>query len=109
MFALEAYPDLCDRPLEEFTPLEIVERLAQRFGLMVTIGDKTGRFFLEEEISLPSNPRERLYKFQLFELENLDNHPYVLPAAAAYEDPVARVALGFCIDLARYEDWINGR
>jgi hypothetical protein len=109
MFALEAYPDLCDRPLGELTPVQIVERLADRFGLMVTIGNRSGRFFLEEEIPLPGDSRKQWYRPQLFELENVENHPFVLPAAATREDLVARVALGFCIDLARYGDWINGR
>jgi hypothetical protein len=109
IFAFEVYPDLCDTPLEELSPLRIVELLAERFGLMVGIGGRTGRFFFEEEISLPPEPIHGNYRSQLFDLNNPDNHPYVLPAVAGREALVARVALGFCIDLAEYKDWTTTR
>ena len=46
-FAYRVFHDLCDTPLSELTPLAIVEKMSERFGLMMDIGGERGRFFLE--------------------------------------------------------------
>jgi len=109
MFAFQALPDLCERPLEAVAPLQIVELMAARFGLTMVIGGKSGKFFLMHEFPVPSNIGPQVHKGQLFDVENSDNHPWFLASAVSLGPSTVRVALAFCIDIERYGEWITSR
>lgn len=109
MFALQAFSDLCAIPLEELAPLQIVEHIAERFGLTITAGGKSAKFFLEHEFAIPRDIGAVMAKGGLFVIENLDDHPYTLSNAVARTATTISVAMAFCIDLARYGDWVKNR
>ncbi|MEM0489351.1 MAG: hypothetical protein QW707_09180 [Candidatus Bathyarchaeia archaeon] len=99
---LRIMPDLFPS-IHLLEPLMILELFAQRFGLVMNIGDYFGRFIYIEDIPLQNDMPE-------FRVLNPDNHPFlqsffvkILPTT---DGKVAKVALAFCIDKAAYKMWL---
>jgi hypothetical protein len=114
MFGLQAYPDLDEGPLEELTPLQIVERIAERFGLPMTIAGKSDKFFLEREFLVSKTPRPVVPYDWLITPHNPADRPYMLVKAAKADciegkGVVALVLLAFCIDSLNYRRWVRNR
>jgi hypothetical protein len=99
--ALRIYPDLCD-DVESKKPLEIVRQFAERFGLEIQIGSKKARLFQRETIRLGpgqqsqpiSVPGDRRGSLCFF-----GNRTEIS----------CSVALAFCVDVAAYAEWLEGR
>ncbi len=108
------YPEL-GNVAELKKPSDVLRLLAEKFGFSVTIAGKRGHFFLNEVIEqkLPDGetPKpnaevvqvEGLNPNQGFSLEMMmkaDAQPGVLQC---------KVALAYCIDVARYVDWTRAQ
>ena len=95
-----------DLPLDEQTPLEILSAVAQRFGLEVTIGDQTEKFFLRKRIPMSSlDPRKAIVLHKppeghaaggMTRFMFVENDPYELLAGLVY-----------ALDLTRYLAYLD--
>lgn len=109
MFAFQVFSDLCKDSLDELTPLQIVEQMADRFGLTMSVGGKTGKFFLREELPIPTNIGTQISRVGLFHIDNSEDHPCFLVSAVNAGASTIRVAMAFCIDITKYGEWITSR
>ena len=109
VFGFRVFPDLCEKPLSDFSPLQIVKLMAERFGLMMTIGDETGKFFSKQEVDISTAARAGFVPGQLIRVENPENRPYTLSHAVKYEGNLVQIALAFSLDTASYWQWISDR
>jgi hypothetical protein len=112
VFAFEAFPDLCEAPIEGLHPLQIVEALAERFGFAMTIGGKTGttgKFFLKETITRPPRrPRGRPIRDYLDVKYPKDETPFIVRLDDA-DDRIIQVTLAFCISQREYGRWVENQ
>jgi hypothetical protein len=102
-FAMRTFPSLCDTPLGDFTPLQLVERVAEKYGLEVTIAEKKGKFFLCEKLDMPKG----VPGTQLTQVTNPNNHEFVQSFFIKVTPPVVSVALAFCLDTREYGNWLR--
>jgi len=109
VFGFRVFPDLCEKPLAEFTPLQIVRLMAERFGLTITIGDKSGKFFSEQEVEISAVALSGFAPGPLVRVNNPDDRFYVLTHAIESKDHRVRIALAFSIDTMQYWQWANDR
>jgi hypothetical protein len=101
--AFRVFPDLCDTPLPDLLPQEIIQKLADRFGFTLIIGAERGKFFLEKEcpgptIIVPAGP---------IIIDSPPGKPLVGTLMYKHEPPVLNVALAFAIDLDAYGKWLS--
>jgi hypothetical protein len=108
MFALRIYEDMLRLSLSELSPLAIVKAFAEEYGHNVRVGDELGRFFLEQSIMIPGLdagfPPQNVFKIE----------GSVAPSGAlcfitCFVPPALRIALGFCLDTAKYMAALRGR
>ena len=109
VFGFRVFPDLCETPLDELTPLQIVNLMADRFGLMMTIGDKSGRFFSEQEVDISTIARSGHASGKLVDVENPNERFYAATEAVEYRGNSVRIALAFTIDTMQYWQWASNR
>jgi hypothetical protein len=112
VFAFEVYPDLCEIPIENLRPIQIVEAIVERFGFIVTIGGKTGKsgkFFLMENIPRPPRGRRgQPFRDWLDVKHPNDERPFELRVAAE-DDRLIKIALLFSISHREYGRWVMNR
>jgi hypothetical protein len=72
-FAIHVFPDLCETALKDLAPLDVLQAFVRRFGLDITIGDKTDKLFLMETVPLIA-PVKRI---KLLTIANPEVHSYV--------------------------------
>jgi hypothetical protein len=106
VFGFRVFSDLCDKPLGELTPLQIVELMAERFGLPITVGDKTGKFFSKQEVEITKVGHPGSNTDQLIYVHNPSNRFYALTRAVEIKEDVVRIALLFAIDTLQYREWV---
>lgn len=111
LFGLVALPDLSRKPLARLTPLQILERIVKRFGLKMTIGGKSRRFFLKRVFRIPKPPGPAIPFDRLIRVHNMADRPFVggrLGRADEVDGGVTvQIALAFCIDTIKYLRWIS--
>ena len=109
LFAFRVFPDLCETPINKLTPLEIVERMANKFGLMMFAGSHQGKFFMEQEFPLlPSNQAD-VIAGQIRHSDHPSGHTCMPAFFLRPSPPVFQVALGFVLDTTEYRRWITNR
>jgi hypothetical protein len=106
-FAFTAFDDLCEFPIGELAPLEIVRRFAERFGLTMYVGSKSGKFFLQEVLPIPTIIVPGTPEGQFINVVNPSKRPYTFGCMLRREPPNLTVALAFCIDTVAYQKWID--
>ena len=99
------FPDLCETPLKDLAPLDVLRAFVRRFGLDITIGDKTDKLFLMETVPLIA-PVKRI---KLLTIANPEVHSYVTTSLAKIDPPTrtAAVALAISIDTDEYAGWVR--
>jgi hypothetical protein len=108
-FAFRVLPDLNPSPLDALTPLEIVECMADRFGLNMAVGVNRGKFFLKRDFDLPAIITPGQAEGQVIAVDRPNDCPAQVAFILRIEPPMVRVALAFAIDLMRYWEWIGKR
>jgi transcriptional regulator with XRE-family HTH domain len=106
-FAFRAFPDLCDVPLAELCSLDIVQKMADRFGLMMHIGREEGKFFLKADfekptIIIPGRDENSVLHFDL-----PPSKKAITGAALKVEGDRVKIALAFGIDPDAYQKWLE--
>ena len=100
--AFKVYHDLCPE-CASLPPLEILERLVERFGMELRIGERTGKFILQEKIpfvgmdpisNLTFSRDESWTKMLWFKVEDGD-------------PKIAHCALCFAINTTKYLSWVE--
>jgi len=103
-FGLKVYADLVDN-LPNKSPLEVLQLIAERFGMEIQVGDTKAKFVSGEKIPVKdandikllqiAEPRKQSFVSQLyFKLET--GTPMV-----------ANCALCYCLDVKEYLTWLN--
>ena len=103
-FAFKILPDLCPDP-SKATPLYLLERLAERFGLNISIGEVTTKFILRKQI-----PCRVVDSTRVASIHNPNNHDFVQSMYLKIirgRIPYADCAICFCIDTSLYRKWIG--
>lgn len=108
-FAYRVFDDLCEVPLSDLTPLAIVEKMAERFGLTMSIGGVSGRFFLKRDFELPTIIRPGMPEGQIIYVDHQGRGPGIIASTLRITPPHVRVALGFALDLSAYWNWVTNR
>ncbi len=101
--AFRIKPDL-DKKLAIFKPAQILEKLIDRFGLEVEIGETKSKFILANEISIKPGEASNLVK-----VNNSKNHLFTTSMFIKInEDKTkAQCALVFALDVDSYLEWIG--
>jgi hypothetical protein len=107
MFGLRAFPDLCKEPLEELSPVDIVQRIVDRFGLTVSVGGSHEKFFREQEIHVPTLMFPGVTPGHVISFANPRSHDSIPSFLVAVQPPVIRIAMAFALDLTEYWSWIK--
>lgn len=105
-FALKIYPDFIDR-IDELQPIEILKKLADKFGLMMRISNQYSKFIFEELIPLKVDFNQT----NIVSIENPKNHSFVQSIFVKIDKSKSVIicALAFCIDSSRYATLLNAR
>jgi hypothetical protein len=103
--ALKVFPDLCD-DFASKTPLEILEAVADRFGVVVRIGRKQAMFFHEERIPA-LGPGDIEVFGEATERARRNRIPQIYCGVDEGPPPMANCALAFCLDVSKYKAWLG--
>ena len=106
-FAFTAFDDLIDDGIGRVSPLEIVKQFAEKFGLNMFVGSKEARFFLQEELPIPTIVLPGQAEGQFINIENPNNRNHVQAFWLRLEPPKLKIALAFAIDTMAYQQWID--
>jgi transcriptional regulator with XRE-family HTH domain len=109
VFAIRVFPDLCNEPLEDLPPVKILEHFIDRFGLPIRVGPHTGKFFLEQEFSVPTIVIPGVPEGQVISVDHPKNSSFITSFFFRVDPPVVKIALAFCIDGEEYLRWQKGR
>jgi hypothetical protein len=104
VFAVRVYPDLVE-DMDEETPLGLVQAVASRFGMPITINGKTGTFFLAERVPASLGTQTRI-----FDVANPGNRRFILTHTEdtiLAPDPVVQVTFAFCLDARDYRGYLD--
>lgn len=104
-FALKAYANLTS-DIYVKTPLEIIELIAERFGLYIQIGQKRAKFIIHEKIPIDRAQE----KIRVAEGANPKNHNFVQQFYCKIEvgpPMVMNCALCYCLDIDDYVSWLK--
>jgi len=104
-FAFRAFDDLA-KGFAELSPLEIVTAFAERFGLTISVGAKSGKFFLREQFPLPTIILPGVREGQIFAIEK-SQLPHVMGSCVRIDKPLVSIALAFCISTTAYQEWLD--
>jgi hypothetical protein len=94
-FAVRAFAHLTDS-LSSLTPLSILESLADRFGLEMTIAGECKKFFLQTTLAVSGNVSQPI------QVKNPGNHSFVNLSFIMLQPPSIKIALAFCLDTVLY-------
>jgi hypothetical protein len=94
-FAVRAFAHLTDS-LSSLTPLSVVETLANRFGLEMTIAGECKKFFLQTTLAQSGNVSRPV------QVKNPGNHSFVNQSFIMLQPPSIKIALAFCLDTVLY-------
>jgi hypothetical protein len=102
---LKVFPDLCP-DFASKAPLEILEAIANRFGIVVRIGRKQAMFFREERIPA-LGPGDIEVFGETTERARLNRIPQIYCGVDEGPPPMANCALAFCLDVPKYRAWLR--
>jgi hypothetical protein len=84
-------------------PLIVLQKLVQKFGLMIRIGNQMNKFIFNESISIDTN---NLDTTKLIEIINPSNHPFMQQTFIKLDQrenrKILNCALAYCIDTEEY-------
>ena len=103
--ALKVYPDLCEG-IGAISPLEVLTAIANRFGVVVRIGQKQSLFFLEESIPT-TGPGDIEVLGESTERAQRNRLPQIFCRIDPGSPAMANCALGFCLDKVKYKAWLR--
>jgi hypothetical protein len=106
VFAFEVFPDLCDDPITEMSPLQLLEAFAERFGVVMQVGGRTGRYFFEYGAALTGPLAEPTPADRMFSFPAPPDRTYFLSHATRDDLPHVHIALAFCVDVELYGYWV---
>jgi hypothetical protein len=104
-FALKVFPDLCP-DFANKAPLEILEAVANRFGIIVRVGRKQAMFFSGERIPA-LGPGDIEVFGEATERARLNRIPQIYCGVEEGPSPMANCALAFCLDVPKYKAWLR--
>jgi len=103
-FAFKVYPELEPDPARA-TPLQLVRKLVERFGVDLQIGDKRAKLFVEDKITVEEVDPRRYVR-----IVNEQNHRLApltyLRTESHGAHRRASCVLCFAIDITAYEPWL---
>ena len=105
-WAFKIFADLC-KEIHLLSPIQLLARFADAYGLPITIGGLTSKFIFAHRIEVSSSDPTRLIS-----IHNPENHSFMncLLLKVSRKDRstfIADCALMFCIDTTRYINWIG--
>ena len=105
-WAFKIFTDLCQE-VRLLSPIQLLARFADAYGLPVTIGDLISKFIFAHRIRVSSPDPTRLIS-----IHNPENHSFMncLLLKVSQKDRtsfIADCALVFCIDTTRYINWMG--
>lgn len=105
-FAFKIYPDFIDH-VEDLELVEILKELANKFGLIIRVGNQYSKFIFKEV--LPLEEGSDLTK--IVSIENPQDHSFISSFFVKIDESKSRIfcALAFCIDSSRYITWLHAR
>jgi hypothetical protein len=100
-FAYRVFSDLGRLPIDELSPLEIVEQMASRFGRDVTLGGCASKFHLQQTI------QSTLGIMEFVGLPDIkdEGQDFTVSAIRSTGTGAFEVALVFCFDTVKYANW----
>lgn len=102
-FAFKVLPSLYSG--ESATPLSVLRKLADRFGLDLTIGSVTSKFVIKQQIICNNLDPTTLVSLRTQGKPSFVQVLYLKPVAAS--PPYVDCALCFCINTDEYGKWIQ--
>ena len=107
-FAFRVFPDLCDTPVTDLSPLNVVKKMVDRLDLEMSVGSVNSKFFEKHEADVPTVVLSGEDRPPLFRVHNPTNAPFVNRRVSNLESSSrVKIALGFCINWATYWAWFN--
>jgi len=105
-WAFKIFTDLCQE-IRLLSPIQLLARFADAYGLPVTIGDLTSKFIFAHRILVSSPDPTRLIS-----IHNPENHSFMncLLLKVSQKDRTSFIAdctFAFCIDTTRYINWMG--
>lgn len=96
--------------LEPPNPLILLQKLVERFGLSMKIGNQFNKFIMSEEIVSPDNTLDAT---EVIDIQNPKDHGFVnsffIRVEKQKDTLLIKCALAFVIDETEYMAWLNGR
>lgn len=106
LWGLRIRSDL-SKELSLLSPIQLITRLVDKFGLRITLGDLTKSFIFSHNIRVRSSD-----PMEIIKIHNPENHSFmasfmlkIVPASNG--DYIANCALLFCLDTTRYLGWLS--
>ncbi len=92
------------KALKIHRPTSVFQKLIEKYGLVVVVGDVSQKFIMTQEIDI--KPEQSI---NLVEVKNPDNHSFTTSMFVKInEDKTkAECALVFALDIDKYLEWIN--
>lgn len=105
-WAFKIFTDLC-KEIHLLSPIQLLARFADTYGLPVTIGNLTSKFIFTHRIEVSSTDPAHIIS-----IRNLENHSFMNCSLLKVSKKdrnsfIADCALVFCIDTTRYINWIG--
>lgn len=85
-------------------PISILQKLIEKYGLVVVVGGVSRKFIVAQEINIKPEQTSKL-----LEVKNPDNHSFTASMFIKINEDrtKAECALAFALDVNRYLEWIN--
>lgn len=107
-WAFKIFADLC-KEIRLLSPIQLLARFADAYGLPITIGSLTSKFIFAHRIEVSSSDPTRLISIHNPENHSLMNYLLLKVSQKDRTSFIADCALMFCIDTTRYINWINSQ
>ena len=103
-FGLRVYPDLCD-DFSQLHPNDMLEAVAERFGVPIRVGEFTGKFIWAAKIAIANERDIALVSGQTPQSGSFIQQMYI----KINQGPpmVAECALAYCLNTEAYVNWLN--
>lgn len=105
-WAFKIFADLC-KEIHLLSPIQLLARFADAYGLPITIGSLTSKFIFAHRIEVSSSDPTRLISIYNPENYSLMNCLLLKVSQKDRTSFIADCALMFCIDTTRYINWIG--
>lgn len=106
-WAFKILCSLCSE-IHLLSPLQLLTRFIQDFGMPISIGSLTGKLIAYHKIGVSDTDPSKV-----IEIANPNNHPYFssffIRIHTEQGKPIADCALVFCVDTTKYMQWLKAR